>query len=464
KQSHQVTDVLDALSGNEKLKENVAIENDGTPPRDKESLSPLTRFLNNELYGDKEARRKIGEITQTLLDHAVEKGESQKITLQGEAGRLTGYYHQGTAPREGETSTTSGKVVLFLHGSGSSAEEQASAIRNHYQKQGIDMLAVNLRGYGESDGGPSEKGLYQDARTMFNYLVNDKGIDPSNIIIHGYSMGGPIAADLARYAAQNSQAVSGLLLDRPMPSMTKAITAHEVANPAGIVGAIAKAVNGQFSVEKNLEGLPKETSILLLTDNEGLGNEGEKLRTKLTASGYNVTGEQTFYGHEASNRLMSQYADQIVSRLSSSASVDEDLDQQGLDTTSTKDQGISNKNDHLQVVDSKEALADGKILHNQDVNGWGPITVTPTIDGGETRFDGQIIVQMENDDVVSKAAANLAGKHPESSVVVQLDSDGNYRVVYGDPSKLDGKLRWQLVGHGRDHSESNNTRLSGYSA
>ncbi|EKF9986305.1 MARTX multifunctional-autoprocessing repeats-in-toxin holotoxin RtxA [Vibrio cholerae] len=464
KQSHQVTDVLDALSGNEKPKENVAIENDGTPPRDKESLSPLTRFLNNELYGDKEARRKIGEITQTLLDHAVEKGESQKITLQGEAGRLTGYYHQGTAPSEGETSSPSGKVVLFLHGSGSSAEEQASAIRNHYQKQGIDMLAVNLRGYGESDGGPSEKGLYQDARTMFNYLVNDKGIDPSNIIIHGYSMGGPIAADLARYAAQNGQAVSGLLLDRPMPSMTKAITAHEVANPAGIVGAIAKAVNGQFSVEKNLEGLPKETSILLLTDNEGLGNEGEKLRTKLTASGYNVTGEQTFYGHEASNRLMSQYADQIVSRLSSSASVDEDLDQQGLDTTSTKDQGISNKNDHLQVVDSKEALADGKILHNQDVNGWSPITVTPTTDGGETRFDGQIIVQMENDDVVAKAAANLAGKHPESSVVVQLDSDGNYRVVYGDPSKLDGKLRWQLVGHGRDHSESNNTRLSGYSA
>ncbi|EJO9867428.1 MARTX multifunctional-autoprocessing repeats-in-toxin holotoxin RtxA [Vibrio vulnificus] len=315
KQSHQVTDVLDALSGNEKHKENVAIENDGTPPRDKESLSPLTRFLNNELYGEKDARRKIGEITQTLLDHAVENGESQKVTLKGEAGRLTGYYHQGAASSEGETSATSGKVVLFLHGSGSSAEEQASEIRNHYQKQGIDMLAVNLRGYGESDGGPSEKGLYQDARTMFNYLVNDKGIDPSNIIIHGYSMGGPIAADLARYAAQNGQAVSGLLLDRPMPSMTKAITAHEMANPVGIVGAIAKAVNGQFSVEKNLKGLPKETPILLLTDNEGLGEEGEKLRAKLAIAGYNVTGEQTFYGHEASNRLMGQYADQIVSGL-----------------------------------------------------------------------------------------------------------------------------------------------------
>ncbi|ELV8597744.1 MARTX multifunctional-autoprocessing repeats-in-toxin holotoxin RtxA [Vibrio vulnificus] len=807
KQSHQVTDLLDTLSGNEKRKENVAIENDGTPPRDKESLSPLTRFLNNELYGEKDARRKIGDITQTLLDHAVENGESQKVTLKGEAGRLTGYYHQGAASSEGETSATSGKVVLFLHGSGSSAEEQASAIRNHYQKQGIDMLAVNLRGYGESDGGPSDKGLYQDARTMFNYLVNDKGIDPSNIIIHGYSMGGPIAADLARYAAQNGQAVSGLLLDRPMPSMTKAITAHEVANPAGIVGAIAKAVNGQFSVEKNLKGLPKETPILLLTDNEGLGEEGEKLRAKLAIAGYNVTGEQTFYGHEASNRLMGQYADQIVSGLfnaeqaaveagevlkglekdfkrygdalkpdtsvpgkakdirttkdflngykndhakdivdgfrsdmsikqlvdlfvkgnwsaeqkgalaweiesralkvtfqnksekynrlfreiASAGVVDAkateqlapqlmllnlsndgfggrcdplsklvlvakqlendgqvgvarqllekmysaaavlsnptlysdsekanaskllsslaaihaknpmhdtsmkvwqeklegkqaltvngvvekitdasangkpvllELDAPGhamaawakgsgddrvygfydpnagivefssaekfgdyltrffgksdlnmaqgyklgknaageaifnrvvvmdgntlasykptfgdkttmqgildlpvFDATPIKKPGTSDVDGNAKIVDvTKEALADGKILHNQNVNDWERVVVTPTADGGETRFDGQIIVQMENDAVAAKAAANLAGKHPESSVVVQLDSDGNYRVVYGDPSKLDGKLRWQLVGHGRDHSESNNTRLSGYSA
>ncbi|ELI0349819.1 TPA: MARTX multifunctional-autoprocessing repeats-in-toxin holotoxin RtxA [Vibrio vulnificus] len=807
KQSHQATDLLDALSGNEKHKENVVIENDGTPPRDKESLSPLTRFLNNELYGEKDARRKIGDITQTLLDHAVENGESQKVTLKGEAGRLTGYYHQGAASSEGETSATSGKVVLFLHGSGSSAEEQASAIRNHYQKQGIDMLAVNLRGYGESDGGPSEKGLYQDARTMFNYLVNDKGIDPSNIIIHGYSMGGPIAADLARYAAQNGQAVSGLLLDRPMPSMTKAITAHEVANPAGIVGAIAKAVNGQFSVEKNLKGLPKETPILLLTDNEGLGEEGEKLRAKLAIAGYNVTGEQTFYGHEASNRLMGQYTDQIVSGLfnaeqaaveagevlkglekdfkrygdalkpdtsvpgkakdirttkdflngykndhakeivdgfrsdmsikqlvdlfvkgnwsaeqkgalaweiesralkvtfqnksekynrlfreiASAGVVDAkateqlapqlmllnlsndgfggrcdplsklvlvakqlendgqvgvarqllekmysaaavlsnptlysdsekanaskllsslaaihaknpmhdtsmkvwqeklegkqaltvngvvekitdasangkpvllELDAPGhamaawakgsgddrvygfydpnagivefssaekfgdyltrffgksdlnmaqgyklgknavgeaifnrvvvmdgntlasykptfgdnttmqgildlpvFDATPIKKPGTSDVDGNAKIVDvTKEALADGKILHNQNVNDWERVVVTPTADGGETRFDGQIIVQMENDAVAAKAAANLAGKHPESSVVVQLDSDGNYRVVYGDPSKLDGKLRWQLVGHGRDHSESNNTRLSGYSA
>ncbi|MEZ8321443.1 C80 family cysteine peptidase, partial [Vibrio splendidus] len=108
-------------------------------------------------------------------------------------------------------------------------------------------------------------------------------------------------------------------------------------------------------------------------------------------------------------------------------------------------------------------------VKNKDVNSWERLIVSPQSDGGETRFDGQIIIQMENDSAVSKAAENLAGKHPDSTVVVQLDSDGNYRVIYGDPSKLPkdklaGQLRWQLVGHGRDGSENNNTHLSGYSA
>ncbi|WP_108347803.1 MARTX multifunctional-autoprocessing repeats-in-toxin holotoxin RtxA [Vibrio cholerae] len=141
------------------------------------------------------------------------------------------------------------------------------------------------------------------------------------------------------------------------------------------------------------------------------------------------------------------------------------LDLPIFDATPIKKPSISDVDGNTKVVDdTKETVAGGKVIHNQNVNDWERVVVTPIADGGETRFDGQIIVQMENDPVVAKAAANLAGKHAESSVVVQLDSDGNYRVVYGDPSKLDGKLRWQLVGHGRDHSESNNTRLSGYSA
>ncbi|MGN4987610.1 alpha/beta fold hydrolase [Aeromonas hydrophila] len=310
----EVTSGLQALGGHKPGDQSPGVANADTAPLDKQPLNPLTRFLNDNLYGTRDERRQVGDITRQLLDHAVSKGEAEPVTLQGDAGRLSGYLHKG-AERPGTPQDGKPEVVLFLHGSGSSAEEQADAVRSHYQKQGVDMLAVNLRGYGASDGGPSEQGVYQDARTMFRYLVEERGVAPGKILIHGYSMGGPIAADLARYAAEQGKPVGGLLLDRPMPSMSKAITAHELPNPGGLVGAIAKAINGRFSVEKNLDGLPKSTPIMLLTDNEGLGSEGEKLRAKLAVAGYQVSGEQTFYGHLASNRLMSQYAEQIVGDL-----------------------------------------------------------------------------------------------------------------------------------------------------
>lgn len=310
----EVTSGLQALGGHKPGDQSPGVANADTAPLDKQPLNPLTRFLNDNLYGTRDERRQLGDITRQLLDHAVSKGEAEQVTLQGDAGRLSGYLHKGVE-RPGTPQDGKPEVVLFLHGSGSSAEEQADAVRSHYQKQGVDMLAVNLRGYGTSDGGPSEQGVYQDARTMFRYLVEERGVAPGKILIHGYSMGGPIAADLARYAAEQGKPVGGLLLDRPMPSMSKAITAHELPNPGGLVGAIAKAINGRFSVEKNLDGLPKSTPIMLLTDNEGLGSEGEKLRAKLAVAGYQVSGEQTFYGHLASNRLMSQYAEQIVGDL-----------------------------------------------------------------------------------------------------------------------------------------------------
>ncbi|MCK3668324.1 MARTX multifunctional-autoprocessing repeats-in-toxin holotoxin RtxA [Photorhabdus noenieputensis] len=417
-QSDSPVEALQALSGKNGASESVLIEDDGTAPRDTDSLNPLTRFFNNELYGFKEDRRYISDETQTMLNDAVANGKSSKITLKGEGGRLTGYYHQGDIKPDDTSTAAEKKVVLFLHGSGLSAEEQTHDIQSHYQNQGIDMLAINMRGYGGSDGSPDEQGFYQDARTMFRYLVQDRGINPGNIIIHGYSVGGPVAADLARYAAQNNQAVSGLLLDRPISSMTKTITAHDVPNPGGMVGALAKAINGQFSVEKNLKGLPINTPIMLLTDNQSLGHEGEKLRARLTASGYRVSGEQTFYGHVESGALMNQYADRIVSTFSD----------------------FQNRN--RDVVNSS--------LQKSDNRG--------------TRFGSQIIIQMENDPTVAKAAINLASKHPASSVVVKLDADGKYHVIYGDLARLSGKLRWQIVGHGRNGSAQNNTRLSGYSA
>ncbi|WP_445494564.1 MARTX multifunctional-autoprocessing repeats-in-toxin holotoxin RtxA [Photorhabdus sp. SF281] len=125
--------------------------------------------------------------------------------------------------------------------------------------------------------------------------------------------------------------------------------------------------------------------------------------------------------------------------------------------------GLSGKEEALKPAIIDNTHHQGEKI-SKPLDDWQRVAVTPQTDGRETRFDGQIIIQMEDDPVAAKAAANLAGKHPDSSVVVQLDSKGKYRVVYSDLARLSGKLRWQVVGHGRDASAQNNMRLSGYTA
>ncbi|EGY29010.1 Peptidase C80 family protein [Candidatus Regiella insecticola 5.15] len=92
---------------------------------------------------------------------------------------------------------------------------------------------------------------------------------------------------------------------------------------------------------------------------------------------------------------------------------------------------------------------DSPALHREAVNSWKIQDVSPTGSGKSSRFASQLVLQLEDNPTVRKAAAKLAGKDPDHSVLVQLNAEGHYRVVYGDPALLRGYLRWQVVGHGR---------------
>ncbi len=58
-------------------------------------------------------------------------------------------------------------------------------------------MIFDYRGYGKSSPKAGEERTYQDARSVYNYLVEKKKILPKNIILMGRSLGGPIAAHLA---------------------------------------------------------------------------------------------------------------------------------------------------------------------------------------------------------------------------------------------------------------------------
>lgn len=92
-----------------------------------------------------------------------------------------------------------GRVVIYLHGNAGNLTGTATNFA-YFKEAGLGALAIDYRGYGLSEGYPSEEGLYRDARAAYAHCLK-RGIKPNNIIIHGESLGGAIAANLASQRA-----------------------------------------------------------------------------------------------------------------------------------------------------------------------------------------------------------------------------------------------------------------------
>ena len=88
-------------------------------------------------------------------------------------------------------------TVLFCHGNAGNISHLLEVAQDA-QALGLEVLLFDYRGYGRSEGEPTEQGTYQDAEAAWNYLVEEEGVDPERIIVVGRSLGGPIAAWLAR--------------------------------------------------------------------------------------------------------------------------------------------------------------------------------------------------------------------------------------------------------------------------
>ncbi len=107
-------------------------------------------------------------------------------------------------------------VVLFSHGNEgnmSTRLEQVRRLRNH----GLSVLIYDYGGYGLSTGRPSEKRFYADARAMWDYLVETRGVAPHHIVLYGKSLGGGPTCELARQVKP-----AGVVLESTFTSMAEA--------------------------------------------------------------------------------------------------------------------------------------------------------------------------------------------------------------------------------------------------
>ncbi len=87
-------------------------------------------------------------------------------------------------------------VVVFFHGNAELIDYQ-SRIVDLYHAIGVSVLLVEYRGYGRSQGKPSQAGFRQDALTFLDQVKNRPDVQSDKIIYHGRSLGGAVATDLA---------------------------------------------------------------------------------------------------------------------------------------------------------------------------------------------------------------------------------------------------------------------------
>lgn len=92
--------------------------------------------------------------------------------------------------------TGSDGAVLYLHGNAGNLRGRANVVRELAATTGLSVLALDYRGYGESEGRPSEEGMYRDARAGWDWLA--ARIAPQRIVVWGESLGGAAATSVAR--------------------------------------------------------------------------------------------------------------------------------------------------------------------------------------------------------------------------------------------------------------------------
>ena len=87
---------------------------------------------------------------------------------------------------------------IWFHGNAGNISHRLEQLMLLHSHLGVNILLFDYRGYGQSEGKPSEKGTYRDARGALDYLLSRQDVDPRKIVYFGKSLGAAVAVDLAR--------------------------------------------------------------------------------------------------------------------------------------------------------------------------------------------------------------------------------------------------------------------------
>lgn len=127
-------------------------------------------------------------------------GQTERIELPTDEGQTVAWFVPvpgiGTGNGNGNTAKEKRPLAVFFHGNAELIDHQRASI-DLYHGLGISVLMVEYRGYGHSDGTPSQKHIVADTLAVLEDVLERDDVDADNLILHGRSVGGGLAAQVA---------------------------------------------------------------------------------------------------------------------------------------------------------------------------------------------------------------------------------------------------------------------------
>jgi fermentation-respiration switch protein FrsA (DUF1100 family) len=114
--------------------------------------------------------------------------EFEDLTLRTEDGLALGAWHIPHPAPKGS--------LIFCHGNAGNMSDRLHSIKLLHD-MGLNVLIFDYRGFGRSEGRPSEQGTYDDVVAAWKYVVETQGVSPDRIVLFGRSLGGAVAIELA---------------------------------------------------------------------------------------------------------------------------------------------------------------------------------------------------------------------------------------------------------------------------
>ncbi|KAH7403088.1 Alpha/Beta hydrolase protein [Cadophora sp. MPI-SDFR-AT-0126] len=137
-------------------------------------------------------------------------------------------------------------LVLHFHGAGGTV---GSGYRTpNYralsagQPDTIHVLTFDYRGFGRSTGTPSERGLFLDALSVVDWVMNVAGIPPNRIVVFGQSMGTAVTLAISEHFALQSPPIvfAGTVLVAPLVDVATLVSTYKIAGTIPLLSPIAR--------------------------------------------------------------------------------------------------------------------------------------------------------------------------------------------------------------------------------